>query len=68
MTIPSRALCGHLNPNGLRPKKGWREDTSPWWCSTCQTVRYGLYPWMHGGCPSPRNGERCGTILLRLKP
>jgi hypothetical protein len=59
---------GHLNPHGTMPNKGWQDDRTPWWCSRCHTIQYGLYAWMHGGCPSPRHGKRCGTILMRLKP
>ncbi len=60
-------LAGQMDPHGDRPKAGWGDDRTMWWCKRCKTVQCGLVPFMHGGCPQPRRGEgRCGTILLRL--
>jgi hypothetical protein len=55
-----------FGPAAFRPRKGWPPDRSPWWCSRCRVVWFGLYPWMHGGCPQSRPGGRCGTILYRV--
>lgn len=61
--------CGHLNPMGRRPKRGWPHDQTVYWCDRCQTVQVGVVPFMAGACPQPRAGEgRCGTMLLRLSP